>query len=74
MKQSDSYRAGQRERYRIERKYGEAKEYHRLRRWRYLGRMRYAIQACLTAMALKLKRMVRVLTGVGFKGESVAVA
>jgi IS5 family transposase len=74
MKESDAYRAGQRERYKIERKYGEAKEYHGLRKCRYLGWMRYAIQAYLTAIALNLKRMVKVLTGVSFRGEVTATA
>jgi IS5 family transposase len=74
LKQSPGYRAGQRERYKIERKYGEAKLYHGLRRCRYLGWMRYAIQAYLTAIALNLKRMVKVLTGVSFKGDSTAMA
>ncbi len=74
LKASPGYRAGQKERYKIERKYGEAKENHGLRRCRYLGRMRYAIQAYLTAIVLNLKRMVKVLRGVGFSGEPVRVA
>jgi len=74
MKESEAYRAGQTERYKIERKYGEAKEYHGLRRCRYLGWMRYAIQAYLTAIVLNLKRMVKVLTGVNFRGEVMATA
>ena len=74
LKQSPAYQAGQRERYQIERKYGEANEYHGLRRCRYLGWMRYAIQAYLTAIALNLKRMMKVLTGVSFKGDVTALA
>ena len=73
LKESDAYRAGQRERYKIERKYGEAKENHGLRRCRYLGWMRYAIQAYLTAIALNLKQMVKTLTGVSFRGDVIAV-
>jgi IS5 family transposase len=73
MKDSPAYRAGRRERYKVERKYGEAKENHGLRRCRYVGWMRYAIQAYLTAIVLNLKRMVKVLTGVSFKGEAVAM-
>jgi IS5 family transposase len=69
LKESDAYRAGQRERYKIERKYGEAKENHGLRRCRYVGWIRYAIQAYLTAIVLNLKRMVRVVTGVSFRGD-----
>ena len=43
MVNSLAYRADQRVRFTVERKYGEAKEYHGLRRCRYLGWMRYAI-------------------------------
>jgi IS5 family transposase len=68
--QSDAYREGQQLRYKIERKYGEGKENHSLRRCRYLGWTRYAIQAYLTAMVLNLKRMVRLLTGTPFKGRA----
>jgi IS5 family transposase len=68
--QSEEYQEGQRVRYKIERKYGEGKEHHGLRRCRYLGWMRYAIQAYLTAMVLNLKRMVRLLTGTPFKGRA----
>ncbi len=70
LQQSEQYQAGQSERYKIERKFGEAKENHPLRRCRYLGRLRYAIQAYLTAIVLNLKRMVWVLAGVPFKGRA----
>jgi IS5 family transposase len=73
MKDSPAYQAGRKERYKVERKYGEAKENHGLRRCRYVGWIRYAIQAYLTAIVLNLKRMVKVLTGVSFKGEAVAM-
>jgi len=65
---------GQRERYKIERKFGEAKQGHGLRRCRYLGLIRYAIQVFMTAMALNLKRMVKLLAGVNFKGRARATA
>lgn len=71
---NEGYQAGQRERYKIERKYGEAKEYHGLRRCRYVGRMRYVIQAYLTAIMLNVKRMVRLLTGTSFKGRARVAA
>lgn len=71
---SPAYQQGQRERYKIERKYGEGKVHHGLRRCRSLGRLRYAIQAYLTAIVLNLKRMVKVLTGVSFKGRAWAGA
>lgn len=68
--QSEAYQEGQQVRYKIERKYGEGKENHGLRRCRYVGWTRYAIQAYLTAMVLNLKRMVRLLTGTPFKGRA----
>jgi IS5 family transposase len=67
---SKEYQAGQRERYKIERKFGEGKAFHGLGRCRYVGWMRYMFQAYLTAMVLNLKRMVRLLTGTPFKGRA----
>lgn len=66
------YQAGRRERYKIERKFGEAKQSHGLGRCRYLGLIRFTIQAVMTAMVLNLKRLVKLLTGVGFKTPSSA--
>ncbi len=58
------------ERYQIERKFGDAKQRHGLPKGcRYLGIWRYAIQAYLTAIALNLKRLVRLLAGVPFKSK-----
>jgi IS5 family transposase len=70
MKQRPEYVKGQGERYKIERKFGEAKQGHGLGRCRYLGSLRYAIQVYLTVVALNLKRMVKLLTGVNFKGRA----
>ncbi|MCL5950156.1 MAG: transposase, partial [Chloroflexi bacterium] len=50
-----------------ERKFGEGKLWHRLGRCRYLGLVRYGMQAHLTALALNLKRIVLLLTGVPFR-------
>ncbi len=69
LKAQDWYKPSLDQRYQIERKFGEAKEQHGLGRCRYLGLWRYAIQAYTTAMALNLKRLVRFLTGVPFKGK-----
>ena len=69
LKESKEYQEGAKERYRIERKFGEAKKWHGFGRCRYIGFARHAIQAYLTFMALNLKRMVKVLTGVNFKAE-----
>jgi IS5 family transposase len=70
LQRSKAYQEGLGLRYKIERKFGEAKENHGLRRCRYQGWMRYAIQAYLTAMVLNLKRMVKLLLGTSFKGRA----
>jgi IS5 family transposase len=64
---SPQYQQGLAERYKIERKFGEAKLWHRFGRCRYLGLLRYGVQAHLTALALNLKRIVTLLTGVHFR-------
>jgi len=64
---SSEYQAGEAERYKIERKFGEAKRWHGFGRCRYLGLVRYGIQAHLMAMVLNLKRIVLLLTGVHFR-------
>ena len=69
------YQEGLKQRYKIERKFGEAKQNHGLGRCRYLGLLGYIVQAYFTAMVLDLKRIVKILTGIGFKTNStVAVS
>jgi len=63
LQQTPEYRAGLKERYKVERKFGEAKEQHGLRRCRSIGLLRFAVQGFLTAITLNLKRMVAILTG-----------
>ncbi len=72
LRQTPQYRQGLKERYKVERKFGEAKQGHGFGRCRYLGRLGFAVQAFFTAIMLNLKRMVRLLTGVGFKTQVVA--
>lgn len=72
LRQTPPYQQGLKERYKVERKFGEAKQGHGLGRCRYLGRSGFAVQAFFTAIILNLKRMVRLLTGVGFKTQVVA--
>jgi IS5 family transposase len=67
---SSDYARGLKERYKIERKFGEGKLWHKLGRCRSLGLVRYGIQAVLTALVLNLKRIVYLLTGVHFKSPS----
>lgn len=69
LKESKEYQEGLRERYRIERKFGEMKKWHGFGRCRYIGLARHAIQLFLTSIAVNLKRMVKLLTGVSFRGE-----
>ncbi len=61
------YWAGLRERYKVEQKFGEAKRCHGLRRCRSRGLLRYGLQAYLTATVLNLKRLVKLVAGVGFR-------
>ncbi len=72
LKQSQEYTDGLIERYKVERKFGEAKKWHGFSRCRHVGFIRHAIQTYLTFMALNLKRLVKLLTGVSFRGEAKA--
>jgi len=64
------YQQGREERYKVERKFGEAKRWHRFGRCRYLGLWRYGVQAFLTTIALNVKRIVYLLTRVRFRAPS----
>lgn len=64
---SPAYAQGLAERYKIERKFGEAKRWHGFGRCRYLGLLRYGVQAFLTVLVLNLKRIVYLLTGTPFR-------
>ena len=72
LKQSQEYSRGLKERYKVERKFGEARKWHGYARCRYVGYIRHAIQSYLTFMALNLKKLVKLLTGVSFRGEARA--
>jgi len=74
LKANPAYGQGLDERYKIERKFGESKRQHGLGRCRYRGLERYEIQALLTAMALNLKRMVKLLYGVNLRNPSPVMA
>jgi hypothetical protein len=74
LQESEECQQGLKERYKIERKFGEAKKPHGLGRCGYVGLLRYAIQSLLTALALNIKRLVLLLTGVPFKGRARALA
>lgn len=69
--ESHAYREGGKQRYKVEQKFGEMKTRHGFRRCRYLGLARYAVQGYLTAMVVNLKRVVKLLAGVGFSSGPV---
>lgn len=71
---SPAYQEGLKQRYQIERKFGEARRWHGFKRCRYVGHLRHGIQSYLTFMALNLKRLVKLLTGVAIKNETRAWA
>lgn len=71
---SPAYKKGRKERYKIERKFGEAKQGHGLGRCRYVGLIKFGVQVYFTAIALNLKRIVKLLTGVGLKTNSALPA
>lgn len=68
--ESPEYQQGIKERYKIERKFGEAKKWHGFGRCRYLGYIKHGIQSYLTFMALNLKRLVKILRGTSFREEA----
>ncbi len=68
--ESEAYQQGLKERYKVERKFGEAKKWHGFTRCRYLGFIRHALQSYFTVMALNLKRIVKILTGANFRVEA----
>ena len=72
LKQSEEYQEGLKERYKIERKFGEMKKWHGFGRCRYVGILKHAIQCYLTCMVVNLKRIIKLLTGVGFREETRA--
>jgi IS5 family transposase len=74
LERSQWYRDALKERYKVERKFGEAKKWHGFHKSRYLGFARHAVQSYLTFMALNLKRLVKLLTGVGFRERAKALA
>jgi hypothetical protein len=54
-------------RYRVEQPFGTAKQRRGFGRCRYLGLLRYAIQAFVTFMVVNCKRIIKLLTGITFR-------
>lgn len=73
LKADPDYQLGVRERYKVEQKLGEGKTRHGLGQCRYLGLAKYALQGYLTAIALNLKRLVKLLLGVSFRNQVYTV-
>ena len=67
MMASEEYLQGRAERYKIERKFSEAKRWHGFGRCRSLGLWRYGIQAFMTTIALNVKRIAHLLEGIHFR-------
>ena len=67
LKKSPEYREGVKVRYRVEQPFGQAKDKHGFDRCRYLGLLKYGLQSYLTFMAVNLKRIVKLLTGITFR-------
>ena len=67
LKKSPEYQEGTKLRYRVEQPFGQAKDKHGFDRCRYLGLLKYGLQSYLTFMAVNLKRMVKLLTGITFR-------
>ena len=67
---SEEYQRWRSERYKIERKFGEAKRWHGFGRCRSLGLWRYGIQAFMTAIALNVKRIAYLLEGIRFRSPA----
>jgi IS5 family transposase len=57
-------------RYRVEQPFGTAKRQHCFARCRYLGLLRYGIQAFLTFMVVNCKRIIKLLTGITFREQA----
>jgi len=71
LKKRGSYQKGLKVRYKIERKFGEAKKHHGFSRCRYLSLQKYHIQATLTFMSLNLKEIIKMTTDVRLKSNPV---
>jgi transposase, IS5 family len=72
LKKTAQYQLGSKERYKIERKFGEAKQTHGFGKCRYIGKPKYLFQATFVAMVLNLKRIIKMTAGVGFKTQAFA--
>lgn len=68
LRKDQKHRDGLKERYKVERKFGEEKQGHGLKRCRYLSLKKYHAQSVMTALAVNLKVVVAYMTGSTLKG------
>ena len=61
------YQAATKLRYRVEQPFGQAKDKHGFEGCRYIGLVKYGIQAFLTFMVVNCKRLVKLMTGITFR-------
>jgi len=64
------YQEAKAQRYRVEQPFGIAKQCHGFERCRYVGLLRYGVQALMTFMVHNAKRMVKLLTGLTFRPQA----
>lgn len=64
---SPAYQEAKALRYRVEQPFGIAKQCHGFGRCRYVGLLRYGVQAYMTFMVHNVKRLVKLLTGLTFR-------
>lgn len=64
------YQEAKAQRYRVEQPFGIAKQCHGFERCRYLGLLRYGVQAWMTFMVHNAKRIVKLLTGLTFRPQA----
>jgi len=67
LKATAQYQQAKKVRYRVEQPFGWAKDKHGFERCRYIGLLKYGIQAFLTFMVVNCKRLVKLLTGITFR-------
>lgn len=72
LQEDQKHKDGLKERYKIERKFGEEKQGHGLKRCRYLGLTKYHAQTVMTALAVNLKVVAAFMTGSTLKGYAYA--
>ena len=67
LKATPQYQEAKKVRYRVEQPFGWAKDKHGFERCRYIGLVKYGIQAFFTFMVVNCKRLVKLLTGITFR-------